>query len=336
MRRIFYIAFLFVSSFNIVAQDIHFSQFFNTPIQTNPGNTGFHDEQYRFAANQRVQYRSISGNPYNTFAISADGNNIPKLGKLNAGVDFLHDITGDSHYRTIAANLNLAYSIWESTDTSHKIQAGLGLGFTQQRFSLDDLTWNNQYNGISYDPNLPSNENFTRQKLAYMNLSAGLSYQGNLSPEWWLEGGLAAFNLLGPQQNFDALKSSLERRFHLFGRAQYQINPLWFLQPAISLMHQGPYNEIISGASVKYVLKDDRGIYTALYGGTYYRLKDAGYLKFGADYNQWHAAISYDFNLSNLKPASSYRGGWEIAVIYKFTPFVYKDIPHKVCPSYMK
>ncbi|HET7000972.1 MAG TPA: type IX secretion system membrane protein PorP/SprF, partial [Puia sp.] len=42
------------------AQDLHFSQWFNEPLLTNPANTGFiPDADYRLGANYRNQWSSV-------------------------------------------------------------------------------------------------------------------------------------------------------------------------------------------------------------------------------------------------------------------------------------
>src|SRR5688500_1323822 len=53
------------------AQSYHFSQFFSTPLLTNPAHTGFTDGPYRVASNFRSQGMA-GGNPYFTGYISAD------------------------------------------------------------------------------------------------------------------------------------------------------------------------------------------------------------------------------------------------------------------------
>ncbi len=61
--------FLISSSFiqNGIGQDLHFSQFFNNPLLTNPANTGFiPDADYRLGASYRNQYSNIMAVPYNT------------------------------------------------------------------------------------------------------------------------------------------------------------------------------------------------------------------------------------------------------------------------------
>ena len=52
------------------AQDLHFSQWFNSPLTTNPANTGFiPDADYRIGANYRNQYVNILSVPYKTISI---------------------------------------------------------------------------------------------------------------------------------------------------------------------------------------------------------------------------------------------------------------------------
>ena len=52
----------------VYAQDIHFSQFMHNPLHQNPGNTGFHNGDYRFNAAFRDQWRAVTL-PYNTFLL---------------------------------------------------------------------------------------------------------------------------------------------------------------------------------------------------------------------------------------------------------------------------
>src|SRR5580765_8902229 len=55
------------------AQDLHFSQFFNSPLTTNPANTGFiPDADYRIGANYRNQYSTVMTVPYKTMSIFGD------------------------------------------------------------------------------------------------------------------------------------------------------------------------------------------------------------------------------------------------------------------------
>ncbi|MEZ4924560.1 MAG: type IX secretion system membrane protein PorP/SprF [Crocinitomicaceae bacterium] len=104
MRHLFYILFL-VWGGSALAQDIHFSQFYMNPVYLNPALTGNHDCNYRFSANQRSQWRSVS-RPYNTIAMSAENRDGWILPGMYHGVNIFHDAAGDGNYRTIEFNLN--------------------------------------------------------------------------------------------------------------------------------------------------------------------------------------------------------------------------------------
>src|ERR1700748_3292416 len=64
---------LALSVFRGNAQDLHFSQWFNSPLITNPANTGFiPDADYRIGANYRDQWSAVMATPYKTMSIWGD------------------------------------------------------------------------------------------------------------------------------------------------------------------------------------------------------------------------------------------------------------------------
>jgi hypothetical protein len=71
------------------AQSYHFSQFFSTPLLTNPANTGLIDGSYRVASNLRSQGKSAP-NSFFTGYVSGDvsilKNSLPAEHKAGAGV----------------------------------------------------------------------------------------------------------------------------------------------------------------------------------------------------------------------------------------------------------
>ena len=61
-----------ISGISVISgQDIHFSQFNNTPLIINPALTGVFNGNHRVFLNYKDQWRSI-GAPYKTYAISYD------------------------------------------------------------------------------------------------------------------------------------------------------------------------------------------------------------------------------------------------------------------------
>ena len=58
----------------VLAQDIHFSQFFHTPLASSPGNIGAFDGDYRVHGIFRQQWRAVT-QPYRTFGLGYDAAN---------------------------------------------------------------------------------------------------------------------------------------------------------------------------------------------------------------------------------------------------------------------
>ena len=76
------------------AQDIHFSQYFASPLTLNPSLTGSFEGQMRAIANYKSQWNSISPNMYRTMAASVDGSLMNE--KLGCGLIFFNDKAGTS------------------------------------------------------------------------------------------------------------------------------------------------------------------------------------------------------------------------------------------------
>ena len=94
--------FLFITMFcfslkQTVAQDLHFSQFMNAPLMTNPANAGFIPEaDYRIGGHYRSQWTSLPA-PFTTASVFGDFQMLRnKLNNGWMGIGFLvlHDAAG--------------------------------------------------------------------------------------------------------------------------------------------------------------------------------------------------------------------------------------------------
>ena len=70
-RKIIIVFILILINSFLNAQDIHFSQYYASPMTVNPAYTGMFNGTYRVGANYRNQWASVSV-PYKTFAAYAD------------------------------------------------------------------------------------------------------------------------------------------------------------------------------------------------------------------------------------------------------------------------
>lgn len=327
------VCFFLLLSSELLAQDIHWSQFNEIPLFQNPGNTGLFRGDYRFMMNYKDQWRSVSV-PFTTFSCSADMK-LKRLPKLGLGFLFFNDAAGDGVFRTIELQANVAYSIKLTSDSVHLIRGGLNVGINHRQINWDKLTFDNQYNGIVFDPNLPANEFYQTDRKTNYSIGLGVVYTYAMSKEKRLTAGLGFFNLNRPNQGFFNQKVERDVRTNIFIKANYKLDVDIDLLPSINLSFQGVYREIIIGSSLKYTLIDNVKDYRAFYGGIWYRSRDAAYLTIGMDYQNWFFGLSYDFNFSKLTPASGARGGFEFATRYILNYFKPKKIMHRICPDFI-
>ncbi len=342
--------FLFILTTGVLssgAQDIHFSQFYNSPFNINPALTGQFDGAYRFIGNQRTQWRSVTA-PYSTLGLSADATGFPlstdwvknknvqtQLKDLNSGISFFNDKAGDSRLRTTVLNLSFSKNIPLGNDATQRIVPGIGLGFTSMRIDYSALTYDNQWTGSLYDPSINPQEYYARSSRGYFNLNLGLAYVKAFTKREQLTAGLSLYNLTNPKQSFfDDGYVKLDTRINIHGQYRKRINERWLAEPMLIFMSQGTYKEFNIGGLGHCVLEDNAWRYRTLYFGIFGRVRDAGYLVAGMQYDAWNVGVSYDINTSNLRPASNGRGGFEFSVVYIIPPKP-KAFPVKICPDYM-
>lgn len=325
---------IFILQFSIIncsAQDIHFSQFYNSPLNLNPGLTGSFIGDIRVVGNQRSQWSSVT-TPYSTFGISIDANTIYNS-PFNVGLGFYNDKAGDSQFSTLQIAPSVSYAIFIS-DSSQTITIGAQPTFTQRSIDYSELKFDNQYNGVTYDESLGNGETFSNEGRSYLNVHGGLSWQYNIGQRKSVSAGIALHNILNPKQSFfNNASITLNRRFTFHAEGNIKLSDKFDGIPRVSIMTQDQYKEIIFGGSGKYYLNN--GNYKAAYLGFWYRNSDATYITAELDYANFHFGVSYDINLSSLRVASRNRGGFEFSIIYIFEKFRPTIKRYKACPNYI-
>lgn len=317
------------------AQDIHYSQFFNSPLNLNPALTGMFPGDYRFAANLRNQWSSVTV-PFATFSLSADAQNPFGTRNLGAGILINHDQAGDSRFKTFQINLAGSYIKKLNDDSTLVLSVGVMSGITIRSLSYDVLRFDQQYDGFEYNSSLDHGESFNRDSRVYPNIHFGGAIYKKRDKRQYILGGLSINNLQKPKQTFFQENDiKLDRKLNFFGESAIKLADKWDVIPSINFQFQGKYAEIVPGGSGRYVLTDDKGLFRAVTLGVWYRFQDAIYFTGGMEYDNWKAGISYDINISDLVPASNKRGAFELALIYILDNFNPKRIAHRICPNYL-
>lgn len=319
----------------LLGQDIHFSQFHRSYLNLNPALTGNFDGDYRFNGNFKNQWSSVS-QPYQTFSFAVDARNpLGKIPQLHLGLLFYTDEAGIGGLKTTSFALSSAYSFKLNRDSSLSAMVGLQVGFQARSINFNLFSFDQQYNGVQYDQNLPSGENFDQSSYLNLSLNSGISFSYNQGFRKTYSAGFALFNLNSPNQSFDGSNIPLDLRINSSISADYMVSREIDILPTLLFSMQGTYRELILGSELRYRFNGAGFKQRNLYGGVFYRNQDALIISSGIDYDQWHFGASYDINISGLEVASNNRGGLELAVTYIFKNFKPTIRRYKVCPNFM-
>lgn len=313
------------------SQDIHFSQFFEAPLWRNPSLAGIFTGDVRVQAVYRDQWNSVT-NAYKTGSLNAEYK-LP-VGKGNdfvtTGFQVLYDKAGTIGWTSTHVLPALNYHKSLSTDQNRYLSLGFMGGWVQRRFDPSKVTTNSQYDngGIG--------ENFSNAQYNYLDGSVGMSYNSNLNAN--------------PNNNFfiGAAYHHFNRPNNSFYRnANIELYPKWVFSGGIKLgvsenayltvqadrSMQGEFSETVAGAmcGLKLGADPDNPLYT-IHAGTFLRWNDALIPVIKLDYTPFSVALSYDVNISKLKPSSYGRGGVELSVSY--SGFLKRNEGYLLCPRF--
>ncbi len=317
------------------AQDVHFSQFMQTPMEINPALTGMIPANIRANLAYRSQWASVT-TPFKTFLFSADGKfGLTDVVSLGVGVNFYRDVAGDTRFGTTKAQL--AVSSIVQVDPNNELSVGITGGILQKGMNPTDLQWDSQYQGGTFNSAFSSNETIDLRPGIMPDFSAGIAYsyhsgEGYMTAndQFVFRTGVSYNHINRPKMRFfDA--DTLYSNVIAFADATIGIsNSRWSVVPSFLGMFQGPARELTFGALAKFRLQEASKITglikgAFLYGGAYYRLRDAVAAVLMLEFDRYMMGFSYDINVSPLAVASNLRGGFEVTFRFMTpNPYLYK------------
>jgi type IX secretion system PorP/SprF family membrane protein len=331
---------LMMSFFTLMGQDIHFSQFYNSPLNLNPAMTGVMNCKNRFIMNYRNQWAgALKSNAYNTFSASYDQKSaIGREDYFGLGGTLWSDVAGASRFGTTQARLSFSYSKKMSgyRQKSSYLVIGTDAGITQRRISEKDLLWPSQVSATGIDLSKPG-EIIEDNDFLYPDVSAGILYFANLSKQNNYYFGAALHHLNGPNVSFfnrGATNTvSLYSRLTAHAGAEYAFKPKVSVLPFALFMAQGPHREFNGGASLRFLMGNTRTSDQAWQIGLWYRLgvqddnpttttdgvklhSDAFILSTRFDVGNMSIGFSYDLTVSGLAASSPGNGAFEFSLMY--------------------
>jgi len=320
-------------SVSLLAQDLHYSQRFSSPLNLSPALAGLYGGEHRFVGNARnqwnnvpVDYLSFSGS-YDTKIKYEPG----KSGFWGVGAQINQDIAGDSRLQLTQLGLNLSYT--KRLAERHLFTVGGQLSGNSRRFDQSDLLFNDQFDPGK--PNTPTAQQFDNSSILFATVGAGVNWRYQVrDSRTFVNVGGGLYNLNTPDVSFeDGGNIQLDRRASAFVLGTYQLTKRVDLIANYTHQWQGPHREPLAGIRGKFYIVNPLVRTLALQFGAHYRFDDAIIPVVKANIDNWEVGFSYDLNTGAFKTATDTNGGPELAVIYTFQ----KIRPEicLLCPEYL-
>ncbi len=318
------------------AQSLHFSQFFNSPLTTNPANTGFiPDADYRIGANYRNQWSSLLSQPYKTMSIFGDAQLFRdrlENGWLGVGGVVLSDVAGSGSLRSTKVYGSLAYH--HMLGLSSLLSAGFNVGWANKRIDPTRLKFPDQFDGKFFDNTLPTSVTLTNNNVSYFDMQAGMNYAYFPQENVYINAGYSIQHVNRPRETFfsDNTNNGIIPMRHIgFINAILKVHDRVIINPNAYFTTQANATELVFGLNANYNLSEFGE--KQLIAGMYYRLGDAIVPMVGLETGALKFTFSYDATLQSLNKFNAYRGAAEFSIIKKGF-FSENQDRQSLCPSF--
>lgn len=316
----------FVCAFNLgsslFAQDLHFSQFFNSPLTTNPANTGFiPDGDYRLGINYRNQWSAIMSVPYQTMSAFGDVQLFKERldnGWVGAGGVILRDVAGSGNLTSTKIYGSIAYH--QMLGYSSLLSLGFNAGWANKQINITNLKFPDQFDGKFFDNKNPTNaySYIKYNNISYLDMQVGMNYAYFPTENVYVNTGFSVHHVNRPHESFfdaafDTVSNRVPRRYIGFLNGSFKLNDQVILNPNIYYTNQANVSELVAGMNAHYNLSGD-GEYQ-LIGGVYYRHKEAVIPMVGLGFKDYTFTFSYDATISSLKNYNNTRGAFEFSLV---------------------
>jgi type IX secretion system PorP/SprF family membrane protein len=339
-KRIIQMVFSFCAvgiSFSTSAQDLHFSQFFNSPLTTNPANTGFiPDGDYRAGINYRNQWSAVMAVPYKTMSAYGDVQLMKdrfENGWLGVGGVILKDEAGSGNLKSTKLYGSVAYH--QTLGYSHLLSLGFNVGYANKQINTADLKFPDQFDGNFFDNKLPTSAVLAKNNIGYFDMQVGMNYAYFPTDNVYLNAGFSAHHLNRPQESFFDTQDDnrVPSRYIGFLNGSIKLNDQWIINPNFYYTTQAKAFEAVGGINAHYNLSGDGE--NILIGGLYYRYKESVIPMIGLGVKDFIFSFTYDATMSPLKAYNGTRGAFEFSLVRQgvFEKFN-GNRRQTICPSF--
>ena len=316
-------------SFQLKAQDIHFSQYSATQPYLNPALTGFFDGDYRATGNFRMQSK-FANSPFVTYGGQADVSlfkNKLRDDYFGIGGYFYQDKAGDLGLTSTTGALTACYSLGFGNKVKHFLAAGFNFGVIGK--SLSGV-------GGVFPTKAPEPTTSSSGKLN-ADIGFGINYQIYFNKRLNVVIGQSVNHVNQPTDQIlgnDLNKVYMKFTTHVMAkiRAAEMINII----PMFVFQRQSNHIEIIGGTNAQFLLGNYEENKTSVSLGTYGRFGsstiDALVFLVKAEIKRFQIGFSYDLNLNDFSVANRGSEAFELSLGY-IGIVNFKDNNRLKCPN---
>jgi type IX secretion system PorP/SprF family membrane protein len=309
----------FMLKTGVLAQDIHFSQFYTTPIFTNPANTGMSGENLRIANNYRNQWSRI-GVPYKTLYTSVDKKLTIADRSFGIGGFLVHDQSSAYRLKTDGFFLSLSYS--EMID-NNQVTFGIQPGIAFKSYDLNALTFGSQFDESTslFNSGLSSSEDALVSNIHYFDMNVGIFWR-TLIRDIMPSAGLSFSHILTPVVSFSSSSNSrLPVKVTFNSQVIIPVSSRWDVTPGVLYSSTSGTSELLVGGTGGYAINNFFIPVKKIYGIAMLRVNpfsdfDAAIIGCGIKFVKFDLGISYDINVSPLVNTVTSNGAFEISLVF--------------------
>lgn len=306
------------------AQDIHFSQFYASPLTLNPANTGNFVGDLRACGNYRNQWSSIDNRAYSTVALSVEKQFSFFSDVMSAGIVFVNDQSG---YGDLTMNKLMLSGSYRKKINGNNITFGIEAGGVLKSTDFSKYRFDNQFvigHPDVFDPDVATGETDFNDDLSYIDVNVGVRWSKRLTSAFEPEAGFSVFHVNYPKESFfnsDYLSYNLPLRnvFHGGGILYLGESQKLRLNPNFLYMYHKRATDMLIGTNLEIDIENQT--IKTIFVGTLFRYGwsknyDASSWIAGVQIKDYRVGVSYDVNISSLSDATKYRGAFELSIIY--------------------
>ena len=344
---------------SLSAQDIHFTQFYMSPLTLNPAMAGkfegtvriggIYRDQYRSIINQKDIDPSVKNAQYKTPSLFVDAPIIRGFRKndwVGVGIMFFSDKAGQGGLAHTGSKINATYHLALDKKASTVLSIGAAYGGEQRKVDNTKFFFERGYTNSTLPNNqyqaTQSGESQDKTNDKYSDIDAGAVLTSKLNKTMDFNIGFSMLHIGEP--SFSLLDATgtgggggggfkVPRRAVLHGQFNAKLTDKFTINPAFLFQTQKGGQEILLQGMAGYLFDEKKDI--VLNFGLGYRMRDAMQAIVGMRYKALNVGLAYDINVSDLNTVSRYRGGFELAANYIIKIYKPAIIKAKVlCPRF--